>query len=113
MLILLPNSTDMFTVLISMLYKTAGLGSIGNAVMPACLFIPASMQALADHTCCQQVVVEPNETLFETGDDSSSGIFIVLEGAVGVYMHDGDHLLHTNTLRPGESVGDVDILDGR
>ena len=60
-----------------------------------------------------QVVVEPNETLFETGDDSSSGIFIVLEGAVGVYMHDGDKLMHTNTLRPGESVGDVDILDGR
>lgn len=62
---------------------------------------------------CWQVVVKPNETLFETGDDSSSGIFIVLEGAVGVYMHDGDKLMHTNTLRPGESVGDVDILDGR
>ena len=59
-----------------------------------------------------QVIVKPNETLFETGDDSSSGIFIVLEGAVGVYMHDGDKLMHTNTLRPGESVGDVDILDG-
>lgn len=57
-------------------------------------------------------MVKPNETLFETGDDSSSGIFIVLEGAVGVYMHDGDKLMHTNTLRPGESVGDVDILDG-
>ena len=60
-----------------------------------------------------QVIVKPNETLFETGDDSSSGIFIVLEGAVGVYMHDGDKLMHTNTLRPGESVGDVDILDGK
>ena len=59
-----------------------------------------------------KVVVQPNETLFETGDDSSSGIFIVLEGAIGVYMHDGDKLMHTNTLRPGESVGDVDILDG-
>lgn len=59
-----------------------------------------------------QVTVQPNETLFETGDESSSGIFIVLEGAVGVYMHDGDKLMHTNTLRPGESVGDVDVLDG-
>ena len=59
-----------------------------------------------------QVVVQPHETLFETGDNSSSGIFIVLEGAIGVYMHDGDKLMHTNTLRPGESVGDVDILDG-
>jgi CRP-like cAMP-binding protein len=59
-----------------------------------------------------KVVVQPNETLFETGDDSSSGIFIVLEGAIGVYMHDGEKLMHTNTLRPGESVGDVDILDG-
>ena len=59
-----------------------------------------------------QVTVEPNETLFETGDESSSGIFIVLEGAIGVYMHDGDKLMHTNTLRPGESVGDVDVLDG-
>ena len=62
---------------------------------------------------CWQVVVQPNETLFDTGDDSSSGIFIVLEGAIGVYMHDGDKLMHTNTLRPGESVGDVDILDGK
>ena len=64
-------------------------------------------------SCYWQVVVKPHETLFESGDDSSSGIFIVLEGAVGVYMHDGDKLMHTNTLRPGESVGDVDILDGR
>lgn len=47
------------------------------------------------------------------GDESSSGIFIVLEGAIGVYMHDGDKLMHTNTLRPGESVGDVDVLDGK
>lgn len=112
MLYLILYSTDMYAVVISMVYKAAGLGSIGNAVMPACLITPASTQALADHISCRQVVVEPNETLFETGDDSSSGIFIVLEGAVGVYMHDGDHLLHTNTLRPGESVGDVDILDG-
>jgi CRP-like cAMP-binding protein len=59
-----------------------------------------------------KVAVQPNETLFETGDDSSSDIFIVLEGAIGVHMHDGDKLMHTNTLRPGESVGDVDILDG-
>lgn len=27
-------------------------------------------------------------------------------------MHDGDKQVHTNTLRPGESVGDVDVLDG-
>jgi hypothetical protein len=72
----------------------------------------ASGQGFSMQTLLLQVVVQPNETLFETGDDSSSGIFIVLEGAIGVYMHDGDKLMHTNTLRPGESVGDVDILDG-
>ncbi|KAA6424227.1 MAG: cyclic nucleotide-binding domain, partial [Trebouxia sp. A1-2] len=75
----------------------------------SCLDLAESQELLE---ASQMVVVQPNETLFETGDDSSSGIFIVLEGAIGVYMHDGDKLMHTNTLRPGESVGDVDILDG-
>ena len=78
----------------------------------AALSKDASGQSFSRQTLLLQVVVQPNETLFETGDDSSSGIFIVLEGAIGVYMHDGDKLMHTNTLRPGESVGDVDILDG-
>ena len=86
----------------------------GERCSVACVSVHICNQwVVPDSCCCWQVVVKPNETLFETGDDSSSGIFIVLEGAVGVYMHDGDKLMHTNTLRPGESVGDVDILDGR
>ena len=141
-----------------------------------------------------QVDLEPNETLFRNGEDSESGMFIVVEGSVGVYLqvgcnpcnilpvlaphvqgstsnarassrmqqsstqlHDavvsvsrvshastrqscflgrpewpsppcksgqacihvsaavlqeGDDLVHTNTLFPGESVGDLDVLDG-
>ncbi len=50
--------------------------------------------------------------LLQCGDDSSPGIFIVLEGRLGVYLPDNEQLLHTNTLMPGESIGDLDVLDG-
>ncbi len=58
--------------------------------------------------------MQPKETLFRVGDDSQSGIFIVVEGRLGVYLeeHDSDSLTLTNTLITGESVGDLDVLDG-
>ena len=60
-----------------------------------------------------QVALEPHETLFETGDSSEGGIYIVVEGALGVFLAGGDGATrHTNTLHPGESVGDLDVLDG-
>lgn len=61
-----------------------------------------------------QVKMQPKEVLFKAGDDSQSGIFIVVEGRVGVYLeeNDSDALMHTNTLITGESVGDLDVLDG-
>ena len=59
-----------------------------------------------------QVDLAPNETLFQMGEDSESGVFIVVEGTVGVYLREGAELVHTNTLFPGESVGDLDVLDG-
>ena len=46
------------------------------------------------------------------GESSRSGIFVVVEGRLGVFLDEGDQLRHTNTLRAGESVGDLDVLDG-
>ena len=59
-----------------------------------------------------QVRVGPHEVLFSVGDSSAPGIFIVVEGALGVYLQDGDQRLQTNVLRVGETVGDLDVLDG-
>ena len=59
-----------------------------------------------------QVKVQPKEVLFRNGEDSQSGIFIVVEGGLGVYLDEGDELRLTNILRTGESVGDLDVLDG-
>ena len=62
---------------------------------------------------CMQVKVQPKEVLFRNGEDSQSGIFIVVEGGLGVYLDEGDELRLTNILRTGESVGDLDVLDGK
>ena len=59
-----------------------------------------------------QVTVRPHETLFQVGESSKPGIFIVLEGQLGVFLPEGEQLRHTNTLQTGESVGDLDVLDG-
>ena len=59
-----------------------------------------------------QVKVQPREVLFRSGEDSQSGIFIVVEGGLGVYLDEGEELRLTNILRTGESVGDLDVLDG-
>ena len=59
-----------------------------------------------------QVRVGPGETLFTVGDSSAPGIFIVVEGQLGVFLEDGLQRLQTNTLRAGETVGDLDVLDG-
>ena len=56
--------------------------------------------------------MQPKEVLFRNGEDSQSGIFIVVEGGLGVYLDEGDELRLTNILRTGESVGDLDVLDG-
>lgn len=60
-----------------------------------------------------QVALEPHETLFETGDSSEGGIYVVVEGALGVFLAGANGgPRHTNSLHPGESVGDLDVLDG-
>ena len=56
--------------------------------------------------------VGPHETLFSVGDSSAPGIFIVVEGGLGVYLQDGGQRLQTNVLQVGETVGDLDVLDG-
>ncbi len=49
-----------------------------------------------------------------SGESSAPGIFIVVDGELGVFLADTSHdaPVHTNTLRYGESVGDLDVLDG-
>ena len=96
----------------------------------------------------ETVHLADGDCLFTQGDASEDGIYIVLEGSLGVFLPDendsdernqqrrhqqespylnsssmshmrseyvpglrGKHF-HTNTLRPGESVGDIDIMDG-
>jgi|TARA_B110000003_G_scaffold233179_1_gene236338 lysophospholipid hydrolase len=61
----------------------------------------------------EEEVLAPNEVLFRQGDDSSSGIYVVVEGSVGVYLQptNGAPPVMTNILQEGESVGDIDILD--
>lgn len=56
--------------------------------------------------------MQPREVLFSEGEDSQAGIFIVVEGGLGVYLDEGEELRLTNILRTGESVGDLDVLDG-
>ncbi len=59
------------------------------------------------------MALDPHETLFDTGDSSDAGIYIVVEGTLGVFLAAPDGApRHTNTLYPGESVGDLDVLDG-
>lgn len=58
------------------------------------------------------VHIPPHRILFEAGDGGAAGIYVVVEGSVGMFLSDGDQLIQTNSLQPGESVGDLDILDG-
>lgn len=61
-----------------------------------------------------QVQLQPREVLFRTGDSSDSGIYIVIKGTLGVFLTDTNmpNSIHTNTLNYGESVGDLDVVDG-
>ncbi|KXZ52202.1 hypothetical protein GPECTOR_10g833 [Gonium pectorale] len=63
----------------------------------------------------KRVSLAPHEVLFRSGDPSDSGIFIVLHGTLGVFLEEPDRSappIHANTLRSGESVGDLDVVDG-
>jgi hypothetical protein len=69
----------------------------------------------------EKVRFAPGEVLFRQGDDSSTGVYVVLEGEVGVFLQEGKSAhpggrmappLMTNTLSKGESVGDLDVVDG-
>ena len=64
----------------------------------------------------EELTLGANSILFRQGDESSSGIYIVVQGSVGVYLQaqsgSGAPPLLTNILQEGESVGDIDVLDG-
>lgn len=59
-----------------------------------------------------QVSQGPDEVLFRAGDMSESGLYIVVEGSLNVFCQDGEQRVLTDTLKPGESVGEMDLLDG-
>ena len=57
----------------------------------------------------------PNEVLFRQGDDSSSGIYIVVEGSIGVYLQptNGAPPVMTNILQEGSPWGTSTCLTMR
>ena len=70
-----------------------------------------------------QLQVAPGEVVFRQRDDSEDGIYIVAGGTLGVFLQEDNQRAPgqppsaapprlTNVLREGESVGDVDVLDG-
>lgn len=61
-----------------------------SALPPACHLESPGYQVVY----CSQIDLEPNETLFRNGEDSESGMFIVVEGSVGVYLQVRQPLLH-------------------
>ena len=75
----------------------------------ACLELDDSRR-VADATTT--IRLAPHSILFQAGDDGSSGIFVVVQGCLGMFLPDGDGLAETNKLMPGESVGDLDVIDG-
>lgn len=75
----------------------------------ACLDLEDSKN-IAEAT--SMVELQPHSLLFRAGDDGSEGIFVVVEGSLGMFLHDGEKLVQTNALQPGESVGDLDVIDG-
>ena len=83
-----------------------------NAATLRCVFHISSNACLRGYLVVHQVRVGPGETLFNVGDSSAAGIFIVVEGKLGVFLEDGLQRLQTNTLHAGETVGDLDVLDG-
>ena len=58
------------------------------------------------------MTVQPHEVLFNVGESSEPGIFIVLDGRLGVYVDETDKSKLISVLETGESIGDFDILDG-
>ncbi|KAK3255714.1 hypothetical protein CYMTET_35114 [Cymbomonas tetramitiformis] len=73
------------------------------------------------YEAAETIEVAPNQMLFRQGDDSESGVFLVVKGTVGVFLQEGGlkeggqkgaPARLTNILRESESVGDIDVLDG-
>ena len=98
----------------------------------ACLELEESRELF--QSAAESIELLPGQVVFRQGDDSSSGIYIVERGSLGVYLqeekeHSNGNLSTSNTsgnnpsvsplsppfltniLREGESVGDVDVLD--
>eukprot|EP00884_Botryococcus_braunii_P018905 jgi/Botrbrau1/5699/Bobra.0071s0032.1 len=75
----------------------------------ACLDLQESEEL---YNLTTRISLKQAELLFCTGDSSESGLFVVLEGTLDIFCQDGDQRVLTNTLSLGESVGDLDVVDG-
>jgi predicted acylesterase/phospholipase RssA/CRP-like cAMP-binding protein len=92
------------------------------------------------YNLCNVITLAPFEQLFSAGDASDSGVYIVTEGKLGSYLDNrkqnhkysknqqagnssertsfdypdriNTHLVHISTLSFGNSIGDLDVLDG-
>lgn len=85
-----------------------------SAKLFACLETEDVERLFADTS---RVVLAPGEALFAAGDGSEQGLFIVIQGRLDIFLSlpedaEGAKPQLVNTLIYGESVGDLDILDG-
>lgn len=97
---------------------------LSSAKLFACMDLEGSRKL---YEKCTAVQLAPGELLFSAGDPSSTGAYIVFDGQLGVYLDQGSgstgtawsnpyavpHAVHIATLHSGQSVGDIDIMDGK
>lgn len=82
---------------------------LSSAKLFACMDLEESRSVFDQ---CELVVLQPKQKLFEIGDSSESGIFIVFQGELGVFPSKQRESTMFGKLHCGESVGDMDVLDG-
>jgi hypothetical protein len=83
-----------------------------SAKLFAVMSLADSQELLA---LCSHLTLDPGQSLFHAGDPSN-GVYIVSSGALGVYFHRSEEGRNDakpiSTLHFGETVGDVDLVDG-
>jgi predicted acylesterase/phospholipase RssA/CRP-like cAMP-binding protein len=106
---------------------------LSSAKLFAVMDLAASQELYSE---CKLVKLAPFEQLFSAGESSDSGVYIVNKGKLGSYLdnrkehqqhapppqpngsddtdqhHLQKHLVHVSTLTFGNSIGDLDVLDG-
>jgi CRP-like cAMP-binding protein len=60
------------------------------------------------NTCCAWINLQAGDVLFQRGDTCESGLYMVVDGVVGVYFSSSQM---NYTMTAGDSIGDLDLLD--